>query len=230
MRISLLAYSRAQALHAQAPHVSKCHVPEHETGAACTAPLLYGNDSCHERAQVAQSLQANTQPPTACSNTTQSCHDTNQGAGEYVGAAVAQQLATAAAHLLSELQMKVLAMLASISCQWRCIRRGPLPKAWIVAQPVMISVTDVNTGERDTASRRLTWRSVACVADHSYTFVNKLSRLPRAVAHEQHCWCFSPGSTDTAARRRAAGGGAENMAGGQQVSDTTVCTVASHPP
>ena len=57
--------------------------------------------------------------------------------------------------------MWMLERLALMSSSWRRMSRGPLPKARIVAHPEMASVSDVRTGEREMASRRLTWRTVA---------------------------------------------------------------------
>ena len=44
---------------------------------------------------------------------------------------------------------------------WRWTRRGPLPKARIVAEPEIASVSEERTGERETASRRLICLTVA---------------------------------------------------------------------
>ena len=47
--------------------------------------------------------------------------------------------------------------------RWNCSTlSGPQPKARMVGQPVMVSVSDVSMGEREIISRRLTWRTVDC--------------------------------------------------------------------
>ena len=63
--------------------------------------------------------------------------------------------------LFRQLLACMLAMLSSTSCWKRCTRSWPQPNARMVGQPVMVSVSELSMGDRDTISRRFTWRTVA---------------------------------------------------------------------